>query len=71
MKKIYTMLTTGFMILAFSNAALASTAVSQMATNMSGQAVAKCAQLMDKGVSECAQMPICNELKMNNDLMTN
>ncbi|TGE37240.1 hypothetical protein E4K67_15375 [Desulfosporosinus fructosivorans] len=61
MKKIFTIITTGFMIMAFSNTAFASTAVSQMATNKGGQAVAQCAQLMDKGVSECAQMSICNQ----------
>ena len=33
--------------MAFSNTAFASTAVSQMATNKGGQAVAKCAQKMD------------------------
>ncbi|GAB6153564.1 hypothetical protein JCM17380_23140 [Desulfosporosinus burensis] len=70
MKKIFTIITTGFMIMAFSNAAFASTAVSQMATNKGGQAVAQCAQTMDKGVSQCAQIPICNELNMNNDLIT-
>lgn len=61
MKKIITIITTGLMILAFSSTAFASTAVSEMAINKGGQAVAQCAQTMDKGVSECAQMPICNE----------
>ncbi|SHH11570.1 hypothetical protein [Desulfosporosinus lacus] len=70
MKKIFTIITTGFMIMAFSNVAFASTAVSQMATTKGGQAVAQCAQKMDQGVSQCAQKPICNELSMNNDLIT-
>jgi len=61
MKKIITIITTGLMILAFSSTAFASTTVSEMAINKGGQAVAQCAQTMDKGVSECAQMPICNE----------
>ena len=70
MKKIFTIITTGFMIMAFSNTAFASTAVSQMATTKDGQAVAQCAQTMDKGISQCAQMPNCNEFNMNNDLIT-
>jgi len=49
------------MIMAFSSTAFASTEVSQMAIEKGGQAVAQCAQLMDKGVSECALMPICNQ----------
>ena len=61
MKKIFTIITTGLMVLAFSSTAFASTAVSEMATNNGGQAVAQCAQSMDKGVSECAQMPIFNK----------
>lgn len=61
MRKIFTIITTGLMVLAFSSTAFASTAVSEMATNNGGQSVAQCAQSMDKGVSECAQMPICNE----------
>ncbi|HBV87183.1 hypothetical protein [Desulfosporosinus sp.] len=61
MKKIATVITTGLMVLAFSSNAFASTAVSEMARSKGGQAVAQCAQAMDKGVSECAQKPICNE----------
>ena len=61
MKKIFTIITTGFMIMAFSSPAFASTEVSQMAIEKGGQAVAQCAKSMDKGVSECAQMPICNQ----------
>lgn len=61
MKKIATVITTGLMVLAFSSTAFASTAVSEMARNKGGQTVAQCAQTMDIGVSECAQMLICNE----------
>ncbi|KGK88384.1 hypothetical protein DP73_12885 [Desulfosporosinus sp. HMP52] len=61
MKKVFTIITTGFMVLAFSSTAFASTAVSEMATNKGGQSVAECAQTMDNGVSKCAQMPFCNE----------
>lgn len=61
MKKIVTVITTGLMVLAFSSTVFASTAISEMARNMGGQAVAQCAQTMDKGVSECARMLICNE----------
>ena len=61
MKKIITIITTGLMVLAFSSTAFASTAVSEMAKDKGGQAVAHCAKTMDRGVSECAHMPICNE----------
>ena len=61
MKKIFTIITTGCMVLAFSGTAFASTAISEMAINKGGQALAQCAKAMDKGVSECALMPICNQ----------
>lgn len=60
-KKIFTIITTGFMIMAFSSTAFASTEVSQMAIKNGGQAVAQCAQTMEKGVSQCAQISICKE----------
>jgi predicted lipoprotein with Yx(FWY)xxD motif len=60
MKKLTLTLTTGLFLLAFAGNAMASTAVSQMATEKGGQAVSECAITMDKGVSECAILPICN-----------
>lgn len=59
MKTIAKLVLTAAMVLSFSATAFASTAVSNMATSMGGQHVADCAQMMDKGVSECAQMPAC------------
>jgi hypothetical protein len=61
MKKFTIVLATGLFLLAFAGNALAANAVSQMATENGGQTVAECAQMMDKGVSECAKMTICNE----------
>lgn len=60
MKKLTLAVTTSLFLLAFAGNAMASTAVSQMATANGGQTVAECAQSMDQGVSECAQNPICN-----------
>ena len=61
MKKIITVITTFAFILTFSSTAFASNAVSQMATAKGGQQVAQCAKTMEKGVSECAQMPACEK----------
>lgn len=60
MKKLKIALATGLFLLAFAGNAMASNAVSQMAGEFGGQAVAECARTMDLGVSECAQMTICN-----------
>ncbi len=59
MKKIAILVSTAAMVLSFSSFAFAQNAVSQMATTHGGKAVAQCAQAMDKGVSECAKMPVC------------
>ena len=60
MKKIAIFVSTAAMVLSFSSFAFAENAVSQMAISHGGKAVAQCAQQMDKGVSECAKMPVCN-----------
>lgn len=62
MKKLTLAVTTSLFLLAFTGNAIASPAVSHMATVNGGQTVAECAQYMDQGVSECAQNPNCNEL---------
>lgn len=59
MKNIIKVVLAATMLLSFSTAAFASTAVSDMAVTKGGEHVAACAQMMDKGVSECAQMPEC------------
>lgn len=61
MKKAITLTLTLVFLLAFSNVAFAANAVSEMATNKGGQHVAQCAQSMDKGVSKCAQMRVCEK----------
>lgn len=59
MKKIAILISTFALVVTFSSFAFAETAVSQMATTKGGQAIAKCAQEMNKGVSECAKMLEC------------
>ncbi|KJS22093.1 MAG: hypothetical protein VR72_07425 [Clostridiaceae bacterium BRH_c20a] len=59
MKKLFTIALTGVMLLSFTGFAFAANAVSDMATTKGGQHVAKCAQSMDKGISECAKAPEC------------
>lgn len=59
MKKLLTFGLTALTIFAFSTAAFAGNAVSEMATTKGGQHVAECAKKMDKGISECAKMEIC------------
>lgn len=49
-------------VLTFSSAAFASNGVSQMTTTTGGLSVAECAKAMLKGVSECAQMPVCDQM---------
>lgn len=61
MKKIITIATTFALLLTFSSTAFADNAVSQMATTKGGQHVAQCAKTMEKGVSECAQLTICQK----------
>lgn len=61
MKRMTIILMTGLFLISFAGNAMASTAVSQMAVENGGQTVALCAQTMDLGVSECAQIPNCNQ----------
>lgn len=61
MKKIVAVFLAGVLTLASSTMVFADNAVSDMATQKGGQAVAECAKNMDKGVSECAQLPECIE----------
>ncbi len=59
MRKLLTIVTTLLFLLTFTSTAFAANAVSQMATTKGGQHVAQCAQTMEKGVSDCAQMTVC------------
>lgn len=62
MKKLLIVFTTTALTLTFASFAFAGNAVSEMATTKGGQHVAECAQNMDKGVSECAQMTVCQHV---------
>lgn len=62
MKKLLSIAAVGVMLLASSNSAFAENAVSKMAnTEEGGKSVAQCAKEMDKGVSECAKLPECQD----------
>ncbi|MDF2519655.1 MAG: hypothetical protein K0R84_283 [Clostridia bacterium] len=61
MKKIVAVFLAGVLMLASSTMVFAENAVSDMATQKGGQAVAECAKNMGKGVSECSQLPECIE----------
>jgi hypothetical protein len=55
MKKLFAIAILGVTLLTASSTAYAANNVSQMAVNKGGQSVAECAQMMDKGVSQCAK----------------
>jgi len=59
MKKVTSIMVVGMILLSSSNSVFAANNISKMATTKGGQHVAQCAQQMDKGVSECVQMPEC------------
>lgn len=59
MKKIITFAIAMVIMSASSMLVFADNAVSNMATEKGGRQVAACAQMMDKGVSECAKMDTC------------
>ncbi|KUO68735.1 MAG: hypothetical protein APF77_14610 [Clostridia bacterium BRH_c25] len=61
MKKLVALTLAGMIMIATSVSVFADNAVSVMATEKGGKAVAACAKEMDKGVSECARMTECNE----------
>lgn len=61
MKKILSLAVVGFALFASTNSVFAANHVSEMATTKGGQHVAECAQMMDKGVSECAKAVECEE----------
>jgi len=59
MKKFLSLALFSVVLLISSNSVFAANNVSQMATTKGGQSVAKCAQEMNKGVSQCLQMIEC------------
>jgi hypothetical protein len=60
MKKLFAISILGFALLSSSGTAFAANNVSQMAVNKGGRSVAECAQMMDKGVSQCVNSEGCN-----------
>ena len=61
MKKLIVLTLAGMIMAAASISVFAENAVSIMAVEKGGKSVAACASEMDKGVSECAKMTVCNE----------
>lgn len=61
MKKVVTLFLAAALMIASSAMVFADNAVSNMAKQKGGQAVAQCAKAMNKGVSECAVLPECAE----------
>lgn len=59
MKKLIMVAVFSLVLLVSTSQAFAANNVSQMAVTEGGQAVAKCAQTMEKGVSECAKISEC------------
>ena len=61
MKKLIAISLAGMIMMAASVSVFADNAVSTMATEKGGKAVAACAREMGKGVSECAKLAECIE----------
>jgi hypothetical protein len=59
MKKLFAITILGLTLLSSSGTAFAANNVSQMAVNNGGRSVAECAQMMDKGVSQCVNSTGC------------
>lgn len=60
MKKLFAITILGLTLLSSSGTAFAANNVSQMAVNKGGRSVAECAQMMDKGVSQCVNSTGCD-----------
>lgn len=60
MKKILALAILVGSLMATPGTAYAANQVSQMAVKEGGQSVAQCAQMMDRGVSQCAKAQTCN-----------
>lgn len=59
MKKLFSIALLGVLFMASSNSVFAANNISNIATTKGGQHVAHCAQMMDKGVSQCVQATDC------------
>jgi hypothetical protein len=60
MKKLLAIAILSVTLLSSSSTAFAANNVSQMAVNKGGQSVAQCAQMMDRGVSQCVKASSCS-----------
>lgn len=60
MKKLFAIAILSAALLTTYSTAYAATSVSQTAVNNGGQSVAACAQMMNKGVSQCLNASGCN-----------
>ncbi len=60
MKKLFAIAILSVTLLSSSSAAYAANNVSQMAVNNGGRSVAECAQMMERGVSHCANASTCD-----------
>jgi hypothetical protein len=60
MKKLFAIAILGVTLLSSSNTAYAANNISQLAVNKGGRSVAECAQMMDRGVSQCVNASTCN-----------
>ncbi len=61
MKKVIAIVIALGIMSASSVMVFADNAVSNMATTKGGRHVAECAQMMGRGISECAKMDVCNK----------
>ena len=59
MKKLLSISALVITLLSVSTQVFATSYVAEMATTKGGKHVAECAQMMDKGVSECAKLTDC------------
>jgi hypothetical protein len=60
MKKLLAIAVLGVTLLSASSTAYAANNVSQMAVNKGGRSVAECAQMMERGVSQCVNASTCS-----------
>lgn len=60
MKKLFAVALIFVTLVSSSSTAFAANHVSEMAVNKGGRSVAECAQMMEKGVSQCVNGSECN-----------
>lgn len=60
MKKLFATAVLAITLVTASGTAFAANTISQKAVSSGGQSVAKCAQMMDRGVSQCVNASSCS-----------